>query len=566
MKRIEMFGDGFFDALGPELVLCIGLVLLIVIPNLGDAKFRIPLTSIKIPWLLGGKRFRISGNPLLPALISSSTLLAAILLALMSQNENAQNWMISSEGTDLLKVDGFSRLFEMIFFAALLLASLASMDRFRPTDAVRELNLQELYQNRRQVDLHILLITCALGMSLMALAQNMFLLFIGLEIASFSIYILVAFLKESKAGSEAGVKYFIVGSLASAVGLYGLSLLYLWSGTLQMDGLAEKWASDDIGALPLIGLGLLFVGFGFKVSAVPFHFAAPDAYAGASSPVAGILATASKAMGFLALIRSFVIIALPESGEGSAVWLVGMGVIAAVTMTWGNVAALGSKNPKRMLAYSSVAHAGYMLAGLTAIGAFSWGHIAAPEGAVDAILTAILFHLVVLVMFKMGAFLVLTIVEMEGGGSRLSSLSGLGKREPLLAAAMFIFMLSLAGVPPLAGFLSKLLMILGIVKMAAGDSAIEIISGDVVGIGSLHWIWWLALLVFINSAISLFYYLRIGVVMFFEEPEGKRNTRLPKGSAIRFAVLICLFGTLFFGISGDHLIQLCDSAVQNLDI
>ena len=207
-----------------------------------------------------------------------------------------------------------------------------------------------------------MMLTCGLGMSVVALAQDLFVLFIGLELASFSTYVLVAFMKESKAGSEAGMKYFIVGSVASGVGLYGLSMLYLWAGSLQFSVLAEAFAVSGTEALPLIGIGFVLVGFGFKVSAAPFHFAAPDAYAGASSPVAGVLATASKAMGMVGLIRMLLIVAAPESSEGSAVWLVCIGALAALTMTWGNIAALGSTNPKRMLAYSSVAHAGYMLA------------------------------------------------------------------------------------------------------------------------------------------------------------------------------------------------------------
>ena len=168
------------------------------------------------------------------------------------------------------------------------------------------------------------------------------------------------------------MKYFIVGSVASGIGLYGLSLLYLEFGSLSLDTLSEGWAGSSI--LGTIALGLVLVGFGFKVSAAPFHFAAPDAYSGANSPVAGVLATASKAMGMIGLIRVLLVVALPDSTtDGGAVWLYTLATLSVVTMTWGNIAALGSTNPKRMLAYSSVAHAGYMMAALTAVGAWKWG-------------------------------------------------------------------------------------------------------------------------------------------------------------------------------------------------
>ena len=163
-----------------------------------------------------------------------------------------------------------------------------------PATSRADRSLSGLYNNRRQVDFYILLITTGLGMAVVALAQDLFMLFIGLELASFSTYVLVAFMKESKVGTEAGMKYFIAGHVASGVGLYGLSLLYLWSGSLQFTDLSVAFATNGMEALPLIALGMLLVGFGFKVSAAPFHFAAPDAYAGATGPVAGVLATASQ--------------------------------------------------------------------------------------------------------------------------------------------------------------------------------------------------------------------------------------------------------------------------------
>ena len=501
MSETQAFSNEFYSALLPEMLLFAGLIALILIPNLGKGTFRIPGTQLRLPWFLGGQRFGLTSNPRLPAWIATITLAGAFAAVLDSLNGGVESLLVVSSDSDaakeLLMVNGFSRVFELIFFGALALASFASMNRLKVEGTGGKLTEDQLFNNRRQADFYILMLTCGLGMSVVALAQDLFVLFIGLELASFSTYVLVAFMKESKTGSEAGMKYFIVGSVASGVGLYGLSMLYLWSGSLQFDALALAFAETGTEPLPLIGIGFVLVGFGFKVSAAPFHFAAPDAYAGASSPVAGVLATASKAMGMVGLIRMLLIVAAPESSDGSAVWLVAIGALAALTMTWGNIAALGSTNPKRMLAYSSVAHAGYMLAGLTAIGAWTWDpSFAGQEGeAALLVMTALMFHLLVLVAFKLGAFLVLSILENDGDSSRLSSLGGLAKREPLLAFAMFIFMISLAGVPPMAGFLSKLMVIMGIVNVGVGSG--------INSLGDLHWVWWLVLFTFLSLFVVM---------------------------------------------------------------
>lgn len=568
LKTVEPFGEGFISALCPELILFAGLILLIIVPNLGTGKFRIPGTQTRVYWLFGGNRFKLTSDPRLPSWIAFITIGAAFLMSMLSFQDGVERTAIVSEGgTEILMVNAFSRIFELIFFGALTLAAFASMNRMDVKGIGARLSSEDLYNNRRQGDFYILMVTCALGMSIVALAQDLFVLFIGLELASFSTYVLVSFFKETKAGTEAGMKYFIVGSVASGVGLYGLSMLYLWAGSLQLDVLATTFANSGSEALPMIAIGFVLVGFGFKVSAAPFHFAAPDAYSGASSPVAGVLATASKAMGIVGLLRVLLIIAAPESSEDGTVWLACLGLLAVITMTWGNLAALGSTNPKRMLAYSSVAHAGYMLAAVTAIGAWNWDDNLSgdPGEAAVVVLAALIFHLVVLVAFKLGAFLVLSVLESEGGGSRLSSLGGLAKREPFLAVSMFIFMISLAGVPPLAGFMSKLLVIMGIVKVALGDMGDAIATGSDLGLTDVHWVWWLALAMVINSAISVYYYLRIGVVMFFEDAEPGKEGPLPNGWQVRLAILTCLLATLFIGVAGDKLIEICTIAAESFN-
>jgi len=561
MEKIEPFGEGFVLALAPEFVLVIGLFTLMIVPNLGDAKFRIPMTQVRIPWFLGGKRGKLDSDPRLPGLFATTFFSLAFVLTAMSFVNGMNRIQIVSGDNVMLQVDEFSRMFELIFFGALALASAASVNRI-PATSRNDRSASGLYNNRRQVDFYVLLITSGLGMAVVALAQDLFLLFIGLELASFSTYVLVAFMKDSKEGTEAGMKYFIVGSVASGVGLYGLSLLYLWSGSLQFSELATAFAENGMESLPLIALGMLLVGFGFKVSAAPFHFAAPDAYAGATAPVAGVLATASKAMGVLGLLRVLLVVASPEATDGAAVWLVALAVLSVVTMTWGNLAALGSTNPKRMLAYSSVAHAGYMMAAIAAIGALNWetDHVDLSNDAALVVVTALIFHLTVLVCFKLGAFLVLSLLESEKGGHTLESLGGLAKRDPFLAVAMFIFMMSLAGVPPLSGFVSKLLVIMGIVKVALLDVTV---NSDL-SLADLHWVWYLALAMVINSAISVFYYLRVGLVMYFHEPEEGREGPLPAGGPVRLAILACLVTTVFFGVGAGQLIALAESAANAL--
>ena len=546
----------------PELIMLLGLIAIVVVPNLGDAKFRLPLTSVRVPVLLGGSRFDLTNDPRMPNRISNLTFSIALLSSLLLISESP------SEIGGILLVDSFSRLFSTMFLGALLLVSIATTHRLPaktnaliPKDSdseeVFDRKISILIDNRRQVDFYILLIMVGLGMTMMTMATNLFMLIVCIELASLSTYVLVAFHKEDGTGGEAGAKYFIVGSVASAIGIYGMSLLYLWSGSLDLEILRQSWLSMD-GEDPFaaFGIGMMLVAFGFKVSAAPFHLAAPDAYSGAASQVSGLLATASKAMGFLALFRVLVMITVPDGSE--AIWMIALGIFAIVTMTWGNLAALTSENPKRMLAYSSVAHAGYMLAAIAVVGS---GISSADQNAI--ILTAVSFHLFVLVLFKLGAFLVLALLETEGKGHQIEHLYGLGRRDPLIAGSMFLFVLSLAGVPPLSGFLSKLLMINGIVSTSASTGSLS--SVDVISWAeSVDPLFWLAAAIVLNSALSLFYYLRIGLVMFFEEPPSEKSLRA--APSLRMAIFACALLTVLCGIGpvSEWLLDTVSSAIDSL--
>jgi len=546
----------------PELIMLLGLIAIVVIPNLGDAKFRLPLTSVRVPVLLGGSRFELTNDPRMPNRISNLTFSLALLSSLLLISESP------SEVGGILVVDSFSRLFSTMFLAALLLVSIATTHRLpaktnahipkeSDSESVFDRKISILIDNRRQVDFYILLIMVGLGMTMMTMATNLFMLIVCIELASLSTYVLVAFHKEDGTGGEAGAKYFIVGSVASAIGIYGMSLLYLWSGSLDLEILRQSWLSmDGIDPFAAFGIGMMLVAFGFKVSAAPFHLAAPDAYSGAASQVSGLLATASKAMGFLALFRVLVMITVPDGSE--AIWMIALGIFAIVTMTWGNLAALTSENPKRMLAYSSVAHAGYMLAAIAVVGS---GISSVDQNAI--ILTAVSFHLFVLVLFKLGAFLVLALLETEGKGHEIEHLYGLGRRDPLIAGSMFLFVLSLAGVPPLSGFLSKLLMINGIVSTSAStgsSSSVDIVSWA----ESVDPLFWLAAAIVLNSALSLFYYLRIGLVMFFEEPSTEKSLRA--APSLRMAIFACALLTVLCGIGpvSEWLLDTVSSAIDSL--
>jgi len=561
---MNSLSDISLELLIPESIMIIGILTMILIPNLGDAKIRIPLTNTSVPVFIGGTRFTQVNNPFIPSIVAIITFTLSFFMSLIML-QGAKNGEIGQ----IMEVNQFTTLFSLIFTSALLMTSIATFYRMPPkqnpeipqdkdTESSASAKIRILMNNRRQVDFYILLLMVGLGMCLMSKSTHLFLLFVCLELASLSSYVLVGFYKESDIGGEAGTKYFIVGSVASAIGIYGMSLLYLWNGNLQIDSLTSSWSTmENLDPFAGIGVGLMLVAFGFKVGAAPFHLATPDAYSGASSPIAGLLATSSKAMGFVAIMKILLIVTSPEEGV-EAYWFIAIALISVITMTWGNFAALTSVNPKRMLAYSSVAHAGYMLAAIAAIGSGLGDY-----NSNVLIITALIFHLTILVLFKFGAFLVLTLLENEGLTHNMDGLKGLTRRDPVIAISMFIFMLSLAGVPPLSGFLSKLLMINGIVNVSAGTGSVS--SATVLTwMTSVNVVFWLALSIVINSAISLFYYLRVGLLMFFEEPvvEGP----LAKSIYLRITIIVCAIFTILLGIGplSESLLEIANEAAQSL--
>ncbi len=410
----------------------------------------------------------------------------------------------------LLAIDGFAAFFKSIFVLSAVLTVLMSVPYLR-VEGVR-------------AGEYCFLILCAtLGMMFMASGIDLITLFIGLETMAISFYILAGFLKPSQRSNEAAVKYFLLGTFSLGLLLYGMSLLYGATGTTSLAGIAESVANSGGSLLLSLAIILVAAGMGFKIAAVPFHMWAPDVYEGSPTPVTAFLSVGSKAASFAMLFRIFI-----EGLPGLAAdWQLIFWVLAAITMTVGNIAAITQTNTKRMLAYSSIAHAGYVLIGLVA-------------GTGRGVAAAMVYLFVYLFM-QLGAFTVITMLRRRDVvGDELKDLSGLYVRQPLAAIAMLIFMLSLGGIPPTAGFMGKLWLF---------SAAIE--SGLV----------WLAVIFVLNSVISIYYYYRIVVFMWLkDEVFGSEITMSP---AIATALVITVVGSLVFGLLPD---QLFDSAMVAIDM
>ncbi len=410
----------------------------------------------------------------------------------------------------LLAIDGFAAFFKSIFILSAVLTVLMSVSYLK-VEGVR-------------AGEYCFLVLCAtLGMMFMASGIDLITLFIGLETMAISFYILAGFLKPSQRSNEAAVKYFLLGAFSLGILLYGMSLLYGATGTTNLAGIAESVADSEGSLLLSLALILVAAGMGFKIAAVPFHMWAPDVYEGSPTPVTAFLSVGSKAASFAMLIRIFI-----EGLPGLvADWQVIFWVLAAVTMTVGNIAALTQTNTKRLLAYSSIAHAGYVLIGVVA--------------ATGRGVAAAMVYLFVYLFMQLGAFAVITMLRRKDVvGDELKDLSGLYLRQPLAAVAMLIFMLSLGGIPPTAGFMGKLWLF---------SAAIE--SGLV----------WLAVIFVINSVISLYYYYRIIVFMWLKEEQlGSEITISP---ALATALVIAVAGSIIFGLYPHPLF---DSAIVAIDM
>lgn len=375
-----------------------------------------------------------------------------------------------------------------------------------------------------------LLLFATLGMMVVASARELITLFLGVEMVSLSSYLMAAF-KRDRRGAEAGIKYFVIGAISSGATLFAISLLYGAAGTTVLPELGVLLTTGGtFGAVGAVASVLLLAGLGFKISSVPFHAWAPDVYHGAPAPVAGVLAAASKAMGFVAVFSVFLVglAGLKPS------WEVAVALLAAASMFVGNLIAIQQKSVVRMLAYSSIAQAGYLL-------------IAVAVGTWFAVGGGIL-HLMVNAAMKLGAFLIVGALLTLGVPDTVDGYKGLGKRAPFLAFAMAAFLLSMAGIPPLGGFTSKFVLF---------SSAID--AGIV---DQLGWLIWLAVIAVVNSAISLFYYLRIIRAMYVEQGADDHRLTVPAGATV--AVSICLAAVLLIGLWPDVFVEAAMGAAISL--
>ena len=404
-----------------------------------------------------------------------------------------------------LVVDGMALFFMALFGSVTALVSIAAYDY--------------LAGHENQAEFYALVLLAATGMSLMAAANSLATVFVALELASLPSYALVAYLKSDRGSTEAGLKYFLIGALSSAVFVFGVSLVYGATGSLLLPDVAQAMADLPQARVGILGVGVLMVagGFAFKTASVPFHFWAPEAYEGAPAPVSAFLSSASKAAGFAVAFRVFTVaFPLGAAQDLGIDWVLLFQVLAVVTMTLGNFAAATQENVKRMLAYSSIGHAGYALIGLAAL--------SAGAGATNGdVMGAAMAHLMVYAFMNTGAFLFIAMVENWGVGRTFEDYNGLASRAPFASVAMTVFMFSLAGIPPFGGFFSKYVLF-----VAAIDAGF----------------WWLAAVGAVNSALSLFYYSRVVRALWFEESITDFDLgRTPTGLYV--AVTVALVGTVF---------------------
>ncbi len=398
----------------------------------------------------------------------------------------------------MVQLDRFSSLVTGVLALAALLScslSIAYLDELR-------INHGEYYA---------LLLLSTAGMMLMISAVDLIAVFLGLELMSIPIYVLAGFDRRKLRSNESAIKYFLIGSFASAIMLYGMALLYGATGATHFDGI--RAAFDPESSLALAGLGLVIVGFAFKISSVPFHQWTPDVYEGAPSAVTAFMSVTVKMAAFAALLRILALAFGPLEDQISTLlwWL------AALTMVVGNVMALIQENVKRLLAYSSIAHAGYILVGMVT---------GTPEGY-----TAVLFYLIVYTFMNLGAFGVVVALAHRGQDcERLESFAGLARTRPGLAALMTLFMLSLIGIPPTAGFFGKFAIFSAAVK--AGYTTLAIVG-------------------VVMSVVSVYYYLRIPVLMYMRDPTEERG-RMEIASGEGLVLGFCAVAVVFLGLFPDH--------------
>jgi NADH-quinone oxidoreductase subunit N len=438
--------------------------------------------------------------------VALAGLVVALLVSLVRWGSGARGFR------DMVVLDNFALFFHVVIGYAAALVVLLSMDYLRRVGA-------------ESGEYYALVLFATTGMLLLASANDLIVIFLGVELMSLSLYVLAGLFKRRPQSGEASLKYFLLGVFASTFLLYGIALIYGAAGSTNIDRITAAVTARPRDPLFLIGLGLLLAGFGFKISAVPFHMWVPDVYQGAPTSVTALIATGSKAAMFAALVR----LVMAGLRGLQADWTILLWALAALTMTVGNVVAIAQSNLKRMLAYSSVAHVGYLLVGVVAGGT---------PGA-----SAVLFYLLAYTFTTAGTFGVLTLCQRAGEEAvEVKDYAGLGRRHPLLALTLTLFLLSLIGIPPLAGFVGKFYLFGSAIR--AGHVALAVIG-------------------VLNSAVAAYYYLRVVVYMYMQEPEGASATLAPSFAG-QLALAIALLGIVLLGVMPAPFVDLAGAAVAPL--
>ena len=406
--------------------------------------------------------------------------------------------------SDMFVLDGFALYFKLVFLLAAILTILIS---FRYL-IIEEINLGEYYA---------LLLFATLGMMLMAAGTDLISIYIALELMALSVYILAGFIRRDPKSLEAALKYFLLGAFTSGIVLYGMALLYGLTGTTNLKAIADYLTQHKLLDSPalILAMILLVAGFSFKIAAVPFHMWVPDVYEGAPTTVTAFMSVGPKAAGFAALMRIFLVAIVAIQGH----WSIIFWVLSALSMTIGNVVAIAQTSLKRMLAYSSIAHAGYILIGLVAGSQLGY--------------TSMLLYFVVYVFMNLGAFaMIILLCSKTSRGDQINDFTGLAQISPYAALAFVIFFLSLAGIPPTAGFVAKLYIFAAAIKA-------ECI--------------WLAIIGVLNSAVSVYYYFRVVQVMYMKEVSG--TIALSASPALVTALGIMAVATILIGLYPGPFIQ-----------
>ncbi len=420
---------------------------------------------------------------------------------------------------NMLAVDNFALFFKLLFAGIAFLVILAS------TDYVAKFA-------RFQGEYYALILLSTLGMMLMAATTDLISLFVALELTSISLYVLVGFLKDRKS-TEASLKYLLLGAIASAVLLYGMALVFGSTGQTQLGAIAQAIQSMSLESVLdspalLMGIVLLIAGFGFKIAAVPFQMWVPDVYEGAPTPVTAYLSVASKAAGFAIILRVFFsAFGIPE--WLSMNWGMIFAALAVISMIIGNVIAIPQTNIKRMLGYSSIAQAGYLMVGLAAIG---FAPAIATQGQ-----STILFFLASYALTNLGAFIAVIAISNKINSDDIADYAGMGKRAPVMALALTLCLISLIGMPPAAGFMAKFYIF---------STAVQ---NDLL---------WLVVIAVLNSVISAYYYLRVVKVMWYGQPAS--GEKVPSSGAPRLALFLCCLGVLVLGIIPGLVMRLAELA------